>query len=321
MRPIAAQYYLTYNCNDRCEFCGMWRDSEHRVERESDLNEIKGILAQLKSLGIAYLDLTGGEPLLKDDLPEILKFSREIGLTTGLTTNCILFPERGREIAGNVDRLVFSLDFPTAEEHDRIRGVASFERVMESIELARSLGASPIINFTATRESVRFLPEMVDVARENKLLLWINPVYDFEGLHGFDPETISHIKYYGWNPNVEFNLAALEFMKTFGNRRERPRCRAASSTVTISPDGHLIIPCFKNSKGKVKIEGSIKETLEKSGDAASSQGRLDICDGCMMWPYMIPSFFYKVDKFFVLNIWSLIRLYWKEYRIKKGEKQ
>jgi hypothetical protein len=81
-----------------------------------------------------------------------------------------------------------------------------------------------------------------------------------------------------------------------------------------------LLPCSKNRDGKIKIEGSIKDTLEKSNDKRKSQGRLEICGGCMMWPYMLPSFFNKVDKYFFLALRSLFNLYWKEYKIRKGAK-
>jgi len=122
------------------------------------------------------------------------------------------------------------------------------------------------------------------------------------------------------NKNVTFNLASLEFIRTFGNNTAKPRCRAAEATITVSADGYLMLPCFKNKKGKIKIEGTIKETLKKSKELAASQGALPICSGCMMWPYMIPSFFHRIDRYFFLNLRSLFDLYWKEYKLGKGVK-
>ncbi|MBU0672396.1 MAG: hypothetical protein KJ732_05140, partial [Candidatus Margulisbacteria bacterium] len=63
-----------------------------------------------------------------------------------------------------------------------------------------------------------------------------------------------------------------------------PRCKAASSTITILPDGQQVTPCFFNQGG--------------------SQGREDICSSCMRWPYMIPSFAKGLDKYFWLNLYS-----------------
>jgi len=318
MRPLVANYYITYKCNDACEFCPTWQDNKLQETGESSLEEIKKNLDELKSLGIASLDITGGEPLLKKELKEILKHAKEKDFLTTLTTNCILYPDLAKEITPYIDKLYFSLDSPTPDEHDRIRGTACFDLFLKSVEKAKSLGKSPIINFTVTRESIRFLPEMADLAQSLGILLWVNPVYDYGGLEGFTNETIEHIKYFSKNKNVAFNLAALELIKSFGNNTEKPRCKASHATITLSPDNYLMFPCFKNKKGKIKIEKSIKESLEKAKDLNIHDGKMQICNGCMMWPYMLPSFSYKIDKYFILNLRSLFNLYWKEYKIKKG---
>lgn len=321
MRPLVANFYATYRCNDACEFCRMWQDESLQATAESPLEETKKALAEIRDMGVPYLDVTGGEPLLREDIAEILKFAKEKGFYVSLTTNCLLYPEKAEAVTPFVDRLLFSLDSPIPDEHDRIRGTACFDKFVESAKAARSLGKVPTINFTATRDSIAYLPEMVDLARQYDALLWINPVFDFEKLEGFEPETIEHIKYYSGNGNVAMSRAALEFIGSFGNNEKRPRCRASAATITVTPDLCLMIPCFKNKKGKIKIEGSVKETLESSKGLLKDQGRMDICHGCMMWSYMIPSFFSRVDKYFFLSLWSLLDLYRKDYRLKKGGKR
>ena len=163
MRPLACNYYLTLKCNDACEFCPHWRETSG--EKEASLEQVKENLRGLKSLGVFYVDFTGGEPLLREDLPEILAYAKNLKLFTVLTTNGKLFPEIGEKIAKNCDRLLFSLDFPDKAQHDQSRDEELFDRVLVSIKLAKSLGKQPMINFTITRDSVRFLPEMEDFAR------------------------------------------------------------------------------------------------------------------------------------------------------------
>jgi MoaA/NifB/PqqE/SkfB family radical SAM enzyme len=299
----------------------MWREADLQKTPEAGFEETKKTLSELKDLGVAYLDLTGGEPLLREDLPQILKHSKEINFYTTLTTNGLLYPQRAKEITQFIDRLIFSLDSPASDEHDRIRGAVCFDKVLESVKIAKSLGKTPVLNFTLTRESVASLPEMATLAEELGCLLWVNPVFDFESLNGFEADTIDHIKYFGYKSNVAFNLAALAFIKASGNNEKRPRCRAALAVITVTPDNCLMVPCIKNKEGKIKIEGSLKETLLASKKLSKMSGRLVICRGCMMWPYMIPSFLYKIDRYFFLNLWSAIDLYRKEYLLKKGGKK
>lgn len=296
----------------------MWRRDDLKGIEEVPVDVVKKNLKDLKELGVVYIDFTGGEPLLREDLPEILKYAKELGFFSTLTTNCILYKRRAKEIKNLVDRLLFSLDAPDASEHERIRGVYSYEPVMESIKEAKSLGQNPIINFTITKFSINFLPEMIDFCESHKILLWINPVFgrDFQG---FERESIEHIRYYFRNRWVAMNLAALEFMRKGGNDKNFPRCRATQSTLTISPDDNLLLPCFYQQKRKIPINGKLKEIYKsnKAKEIKEYQGRFDFCRGCMIWSYITPSFFYKTDKYFFLNLYSIWDLWWKEYRIKK----
>jgi MoaA/NifB/PqqE/SkfB family radical SAM enzyme len=268
------------------------REGEEPGAKELGAREIEGKLKEIRAKGVKTLNITGGEPLLRNDLPELLKLARELGFSVDLTTNGILYGEKGRLLSpstssgqdGLVDRLFISLDYPVASEHDRSRGVDSFHTVLTAIEYAKTLGQRPIIACTLTRDSVRFLPEMVDLAAKLKVFLQLSPVYDFAGTQGFDPLTLASIKYYARRRQVLVNLALLEFVKAGGNKVYWPRCRAAETTVTLLPDGRTVFPCFDNRGGR--------------------QGREDVCSSCMRWPYMLPSFAKGFDRYFWLNLWS-----------------
>jgi len=307
MKPYLCNYYVTYRCNSMCEFCRIWQDKDLAPVDETPLDKIKANLESLKKLGVTTVEFTGGEPLLREDLPQILKTSKDLEFYNNLTTNCILFPDMAKDIIPHVDRLLFSLDAPEEDEHDRIRGTACFEKVIESIEIAKRFNKKPIINFTATRQSINFLPEMVEIAEKHGLLLWINPVYDFSGLQGFTPETIDHIKYMLRRESVAANLAALEFVRRGGNDIIKPRCRALHAVVTISPNGKLLLPCFHLREKEVKIEESLDSLYHSDvvKDEIRSQGKYVKCSGCMAWEYIIPSFNYKIDRYFFLNLYSL----------------
>ena len=272
-------YYVTFRCNDACEFCSIWQNDEYEKIEEKPYD-----LAQLKGLEVEQLNITGGEPLLREDLPQILKQAKELGFKIQLASNGILYPDRARSLHKLIDNLFFSLDYPTEEMHDRSRGVECFHQVIKSVKLAQQLGEKPVIKFTMTRDSVLYLPEMVELAEKLNALVYLSPVYDFHGTQGFEPPTIAHIRYYSKRKNVLLNLAVLEFVRNGGNRVILPRCRAQETTVTILPDGKRVSPCFFNQGGK--------------------QGREDVCSSCMRWPYMLPSFSRGLDKYFCLNLYS-----------------
>ncbi|MFA5034971.1 MAG: radical SAM protein [Candidatus Margulisiibacteriota bacterium] len=273
-------YYVTLDCNDACEFCRVWTDKEQYQETADHARVFK----ELRIRGGKKLFITGGEPLLRADLPNILRQARRQNFRVGLMTNGILYQERGNELKGLADAIFFALDYPTMEEHDRSRGVECFSQVIPAIEFARGLGENVIIQFTLTRDSVRFLPEMVDLAQKLNVFLNLSPVYDFYGTQGFAAETLDYILYYAKRKNVLVNRAAIEFIRQGGNNLLLPRCRAQESTLTVMPDGEFVAPCFYNRGGR--------------------QGREAVCSSCMRWPYMLPSFSQRPDRYYWLGLYS-----------------
>lgn len=285
MTPRICNFHITLQCNDTCEFCQCWQRSgaEHQETRISE-DQIRKALKEARIKGAKKLNITGGEPLLNEDLPKILSIAGQLGFEIDLYTNGILYQEKAATISKLANKIFFALDYPIASEHDRSRGLECYNDVISAIKLAKKLGEKPIINFTMTRDSVRFLPEMVDLSEKMGVFVYLNPVYDFAGTQGFEPLTIDQIKYYYRRKSVLANLAALEFVKAKGNNTIFPRCRAKESTVTILPDGNMVQPCYYNQGGE--------------------QGRAHVCSSCMRWPYMLPSLSHGFDRYFWLDRYS-----------------
>ncbi|MFA4967847.1 MAG: radical SAM protein [Candidatus Margulisiibacteriota bacterium] len=277
-------YYITFQCNDMCEFCQVWNDKELQAIEDTSIEKHIENLKSAKSLGVKTLEVTGGEPLLYEKLPEFLTEAKRIGFKIDLYTNGILYPERAKSISGLADKIYFSLDYPIRDDHDRSRGLTCFSSVLASINLAKELKEKPAVLYTVTRDSIRFLPEMIEIAEKMKVEVYLNPVYDFHGLHGFEKESLDYIKYYFNRQRVRVNLAALEFIKNGGNNTVWPRCRVRSTTVTYLPDGNRAAPCLYNRGGE--------------------EGKSAECIGCTRWPYMLPSFSIGFDKYRVLYEWS-----------------
>jgi len=303
-----------------CEFCQVWQDDDLKGVEEEKTSQIETNLNALKKLGITTIEFTGGEPLLRKDLPEILRISKDLEFHNSLTTNSILFADMAKDIVPHVDMLFFSLDAPLEEEHDRIRGTACFDKVIESIDVALKHDKMPILKFTATRDSISFLPEMAEIAEQFGVLLFVNPVYNFSGIQGFSRETVDHILYMLRRKNVAANLSALQFVKAGGNDLRKPRCRAAEAVVSISPDGNLLLPCFHLREKKVKIDDNLYSTYHSQivKDELNSQGKYVRCSGCMAWEYILPSMGYKIDKYFFLNLYSLFLETRKRRALKKN---
>ena len=72
--PIFMDVKITYRCNCLCKFCNCWK-REHLEELK--LEEHKSLIDQAKALGVRVISYEGGEPLLREDLPEILKYAKK----------------------------------------------------------------------------------------------------------------------------------------------------------------------------------------------------------------------------------------------------
>jgi cyclic pyranopterin phosphate synthase len=109
--------------------------------------EIERIVRIAAGLGIDKIRLTGGEPLLRRDLPNLIaRISPISGITDlALTTNGFLFPKLGKALAeAGLRRISFSLDSLDAENFKKITGRNGLEEVLTSIRLAQDLGLAPV---------------------------------------------------------------------------------------------------------------------------------------------------------------------------------
>jgi len=308
MKPSHCNYYLTFRSNDTPEYSSLWREPELTKLEEAPFESIKNNLGDLAKLGIRKIMFEGGEPLLREDLPLILAVAKEWNQKIHLTTNGILFAERAKEIAPYLEEVSFWLDSPVEEDHDRIRGVECFKEVGQGINLCRKLGVTPKLRFALTRDSVRFLPELEELAEAAQIEVYLNPIYD-KKYHPllFESITLDHIKYFKAHPLIKFDFSALEFIKQRGNQRIMPRCKAVSSVVTIFPDNSLAFPCFYLPEKRVNLKDDLFKVYTSPGflrQLEKGQGRFDECQNCLAFSYFLPSFSKKYDRYFLLQLYS-----------------
>ena len=137
--PVVATLVVTENCNGRCLTCNYWRKQS---ADELTLGEIDGVLAELKELGVRGISITGGEPLLRTDLPEIVRACSSLGfrevqlLTNGLLLERDLADEL---LASGVTTIGISVD-GLRETNDLVRGMGgSFDRAVAALEMMSRL--------------------------------------------------------------------------------------------------------------------------------------------------------------------------------------
>ena len=115
--------------------CDIWQRDTRESVRAADLERHK---ASLQQLGVRHVVLTGGEPLLNNDLGSICEFFHEQHIRLTLLTTGLLLKKRAEEVAAGFDDIIVSIDGPAAI-HDSIRRVpGAFELIGEGIAAVRS---------------------------------------------------------------------------------------------------------------------------------------------------------------------------------------
>ncbi len=297
--PVLCNYYVTYRCNARCGFCDIWE----RPSPYADKLTVAQNLKDLKKLGVKVIDFTGGEPLLHREIDLLLDLAKQEGFITTLTTNCLLYPKWASRLRGKIDMLHFSLDAADREAHDTSRGVACFDAVMESISLATALGEKPDILFTVTEDNIDQLELIYEnISLPNNLVLIINPIFEYnavatgDSLSAVSLETLSQ---WGKKPKVYLNEAFIALRESGGNNIERPVCKAASSTIVVSPENHLILPCYHLGIESIPIDNNLFELYQSSNvqQLIKLEGKYPACEGCAINCYMQPSFAVEVNRY------------------------
>ncbi len=129
-RPLNLMLALTDRCTGRCNYCKI----PQRGAPEMSTDEILRLLSEAGALGCQRLGLWGGEPLLRDDLGQIIAHAKTLGMWVTVDTNGHMVPDADEALAA-ADHLNITLDGDRAA-HDAGRGEGSWERTMAGIEHA-----------------------------------------------------------------------------------------------------------------------------------------------------------------------------------------
>ena len=156
----------TRNCNLSCIHC---RAAATMGPHEGELDTEAGLalLDQIREVGKPVVILTGGEPLMREDIFELARHGTRKGLRMVMAPNGTLITKNiAKQMADSgIQRISISLDGATQESHDRFRGVdGAFEGALRGIQLAKDAGIEFQINTTITKTNLHEIPNIQDLA-------------------------------------------------------------------------------------------------------------------------------------------------------------
>lgn len=163
---------VTPACNLRCSHCYYDAGTGAAGGAEAlDTAEALAVIADLAAFRVPVLLFSGGEPLLRPDLPELIGRAVELGIRAVVSTNgTLITPERARMLRDlGVGYIGVSLD-GVGESHDRMRGVpGAFQMALQGIRNCLAVGQRVGLRFTMTRQNVGELPAIFDLIEQEDI--------------------------------------------------------------------------------------------------------------------------------------------------------
>jgi len=293
--------HLTENCNSKCITCNQWR--KHKTN-EMTTHEIKKTLERLKELGCSALEITGGEPLLRGDVGEIINYAKVLGFKRiAMTTNGLLLNHRKEEIvSAGITNIAISLD-GIGETHDMIRGVkGNFNETIKAInELnkLRKLNKSFSISIYTTllKYNAGQIPGIIDLCKGKNIVWQFNLLdaslyffkdIDFEALSITDHNKIDELMDYikqekrRYPDLIQSSEATIEYARRYLKTGSMDlSCYLGILEVCIGSKGEVYSACYaKKPLGNLR-ESSLKSIMnsKKYGERILQMYKKK-CPGC-----------------------------------------
>lgn len=163
--PICLTWELTYACNLQCVHC--LSSSGMRDPRELTTEQAKTVLDELRDMQVFYINIGGGEPMVRRDFFEILEHAQRCNIGVKFSTNgAFISAESARRLSAmNYLDIQISLDGADRETNDRVRGDGSYDTAIEAMEHLRAANFGPFkISVVMTRHNVSQLDDFKALA-------------------------------------------------------------------------------------------------------------------------------------------------------------
>jgi radical SAM protein with 4Fe4S-binding SPASM domain len=267
--PVLSEIAVTYRCNLRCRFCyvGCGCRTGGAEDGEMTTAQLRKILEAIRhEAQVPSVSFSGGEPLMRQDLPALVTHARGLGMRVNLITNATLADERtvAQLADAGLNSAQISLEGPTAEISDRLTDVeGSFERTIRGIKQLRDAGIHVHTNTTISagnQDTVDRMPAFVtSLGLERLSMNLMMPTRaalraggDALGVAYRDVGEIvlrvkeaaqrAHVRFLWYSPTplCMFNPIA----QGLGNKG----CAACDGLLSVSPTGD-VLPCSSFDRG------------------------------------------------------------------------
>lgn len=303
----------TLMCNAKCKHCGSSAENK-KYSDELTTKEIKEAFKQISEEMDAskiLINVTGGEPLVRKDLCEVMKYAtEELGFRWGMTTNGILLNENIIQKLKEANMEIISISIDGLEKtHDEFRGVeGSYKKIIENIQKLKEANFVKHIQVTTVfhKENINELEKLYEIMLELGLDSWRIATIDPIGrakennqllLNGDEiRRLLDFIKKNKKNKKLEITFSCPGFLGLEYEGEVRDNyffCGAGINIASILYNGDLFV-CPNVPRKKELIQGNIKkENFKNIWDNKYKQFRnknrtkCDICEKCEHWEFCL----------------------------------
>ena len=168
-KPYHVQWMLTRRCNYRCRGCSVWSDPKNF--REISTSDVKAGLDVLRKLGVIEIVFSGGNPLLREDIGEIIECASRFFITTVYDNGSMALKKI--DALRNADFVAISLDTRDQKKFDYIRGVpGAWKTAMEAIDTLHNEGVRVGVSPTISQLNLREIPDFTRYFAERGVPVW-----------------------------------------------------------------------------------------------------------------------------------------------------
>src|ERR1700745_182663 len=234
-RPYALLAEITYRCPLHCPYCS--NPTQTRDDQELTTDEWTRVIREAAGLGVLQIGFSGGEPLVRRDLAELVHAAREANLYTNLVTSGIGFDDDriGAVRHAGLDSVPLSFQSDNAVLADEIAGARAHRRKLDVAAKIRAAGIPLSLNFVIHRRNIDRLAQMIDLT---------------EAL-GAERVELANVQFYGW---AFRNRAALLPTREQVNRA-RDIASAAKARLAGKIDVLYVLPDYYETRPKPCLNG------------------------------------------------------------------
>ena len=292
--------FITNRCNLRCQMCGVCEhDPVNDGQPDLTTEEWKGVIRSGVKLGTTLASVSGGEPLLRPDVYEIVRYARDQGMAVHMCSNGVLLNRENvlklRDC--DVNTVSISIESPVREIHEQLRGPDTFDKAVESVHLLRELAPKIRIgiNYLITTANFRNMAAMIPFAEQlgvyqvkfapihtnllhkrKRIESYSSLIFGQEDLADLDCEVRALMRAAKRSRIQTTSTMFLSGISSLYSKPRQFRCYAGYAAVAVNPSG-VVVPCC-DMEGALSVRDQPLEEIWRSKEFQELRKEVHHCN-------------------------------------------